>query len=154
MQIKELKQYLRQINPDIKVCLGSDFHWSPRSQTITYYKTNQPLQTWSILHEAGHALLNHQSYSNDFDLLLKELEAWQEAKNIAHHFKLQIDQNHIENCLDTYRDWLDKRSQCPQCSLRSIQIANSSLYRCYNCQTSWSVTKSRHHRSYRVKKFD
>lgn len=155
MKIKDLETYLQTINPAIKLKKGPDFHWSPKDQVISYKLiTSKDIQDWSLLHEAGHAILNHQNFTNDFNLLDKELQAWEKAKRISKHFNLKIDQNHIENCLDTYRDWLDRRSQCPKCGLKSIQQANQLTYHCYNCQSDWQVSDSRHHRSYRIQKFN
>jgi hypothetical protein len=106
---------------------------------------------WSILHELGHALLDHQSYENDVNLLQKEAEAWEKAVIVAKSYGMTIDQEHIQNCLDTYRDWLHKRSTCPTCSSHGLQ-QNKALYRCLNCQGAWKVSSARFCRPYRLKK--
>jgi hypothetical protein len=58
-----------------------------------------------------------------------------------------IDEEHIQNCLDTYRDWLHKRSTCPRCDSHGLQT--SEQYKCYNCRAVWRVGNERFCRAYR-----
>ncbi len=103
---------------------------------------------WSILHELAHAKLNHNNYYSDFELVKLELDAWQEAKEIAKNYGIKIDSEHIEDCLDTYRDWLHQRATCPTCQTVSTQ-RDPNTYQCFNCRTSWHVSNSRFCRPYR-----
>lgn len=57
-------------------------------------------------------------------------------------------EDHIQDCLDSYRDWLHKRSLCPDCRLSSIQI-NERTYACIFCHKQWHVTAERFCRPYR-----
>jgi hypothetical protein len=125
--------------------------WSPSLRQVSYTSTGEKTGAWSVLHELGHALLEHQSYESDISLLQKEAEAWEKASSIAERYKVTIDQEHIQNCLDTYRDWLHKRSTCPTCSSHGLQ-QNKTLYRCLNCQGAWNVSSARFCRPYRLKK--
>ncbi len=135
--------------PKLKLIKGSAFSWSPATNTITYKSATDKVRSWSLLHELAHALLGHKSYGTDLELLLLEVAAWNKAKLLAEAYDIQIDDNHIQDCIDTYRDWLYQRSTCPLCSNTSLQ-QDSVTYRCFNCNTSWTVTASRFCRPYRL----
>lgn len=135
------------------IVFGNSFTWSPKENIVIADKSrlNHSEGLLALLHEAGHALLKHQRYTSDIDLLLKEVAAWDEAKKLAKKFNIEIDKDHIEDCLDTYRDWLFKRCQCPNCGAGSLQVS-TSLYECINCQQNWRVSNSRFCRTYRLTK--
>lgn len=144
---------LKNIKKDFPKILfkpGNTFLWSPRQKIITYKSTstNNPAAIWSLLHELGHATLNHSSFASDFDLLLMESAAWDKAQELAKKYRLSIESNHIQDCLDTYRDWLYQRSTCPGCTSCSLQT-DSRTYECFNCGTTWHVSQSRMCRPYR-----
>ena len=140
-------------HPSLKFVQGKSFYWSPETSEIFYStQKNQREALWSLLHETGHALLNHTSYKADFELLSLELAAWEKAKELATEMNLQISQDHIEDCLDTYRDWLHKRSICPTCNTKCLQQDNHKFYSCFNCHTKWGVSTSRFCRAYRSTK--
>lgn len=105
---------------------------------------------WTILHELSHALLDHQSYTTDFNLLGKELAAWDHARILAEKYGFAIDEAHIQDCLDSYRDWVYARSICPTCESQGIQYSKA-LYGCLNCDCMWKVTYARFCRPYRLK---
>lgn len=129
---------------------GKSFFWSARNKEIQYNKDQLLTNAgaWSLLHELGHALCNHQSYNSDVELLILERDAWERAREIAKQYNVSIDENHIEDCMDTYRDWLYQRSSCPRCTVHSIQ-KSSTTYHCYNCGQTWTVSVSRFCRPYR-----
>lgn len=131
---------------------GDNFLWSPKDRTVVYAlaKLENKPGKWSLLHEIAHAVLDHQSYESDFELLQLEVAAWEQAKQLAARLKLSIDDNYVEDCLDTYRDWLHQRSTCPTCGSVGLQH-NPREYRCHNCNTAWHVTASRFCRPYRMK---
>ncbi len=131
---------------------GDGFYWSPKTRTITYIDKESEQNNWALIHEAAHAKLGHTNYSSDFELLKLEVEAWGEAKDLSKEVDLAIDENHIQDCLDTYRDWLHRRSTCPSCSVVSLQITDRS-YQCHNCSTAWSVSSSRFCRPYRLRNY-
>ncbi len=150
MILNKLTKYLQTNDYQVKFKAGHQFYWSPETKEIVYDQNYlNEKSDWSLLHETGHALLNHNFYKNDFHLLSLEVTAWEKAKEIANDLKIIIDQNHIEDCLDTYRDWLDKRSTCPVCNVRSLQQTNFINYHCFNCHSVWKVTPSRFCRPYR-----
>ncbi len=128
------------------------FYWSPQDNTIHYdpERLNETEGSWSLIHELAHGLLGHKNYRTDYELLSYEVSAWEKALELAPTYGLAIDSGHIEECLDSYRDWLYARSTCPTCKLNSLQI-NSDTYKCLNCLCNWSVTPSRFCRPYRLK---
>jgi hypothetical protein len=111
---------------------------------------NTPESIFSLLHELGHALLEHKDYTYDVELLKIEVAAWDRARTLAEQYGVTLDEDHIQDCLDTYRDWLHLRATCPTCFGRSLQ-STETCYRCFNCQTEWSVTRSRLCRPYRLR---
>ena len=122
-------------------------YWSPRDKTV-HYATAGTHCTAGLLHELAHALLGHTTYHTDIDLLNKEIEAWELASVLAQQHNISIDPNHIQDCLDTYRDWLHKRSTCPACHMNGLQ-ADICTYNCLNCGHGWQVSGSRFCRPYR-----
>lgn len=141
---------LAQDYPKYGFIRGNQDHWSPGRQTITYDPT-KPLRQlqYSVLHELAHAQLGHENYSSDIQLLKLESDAWELAAKIGKKYKLTISNSHIQNCLDTYRDWLHRRSACPVCGLRVTQT-DARHYQCYNCHSCWAVSAGRFSRAYRM----
>jgi hypothetical protein len=131
--------------PSFKFKSSNQEHWSPKTKTIFF---NPKKSCYGVLHELAHAILEHTTYESDFELLKMEADAWELAIKIGQKYKIIIDEEHMQNCLDTYRDWLHRRSTCPSCNTHVLQ-SDSSNYHCYNCQTSWHVSSGRFARSYR-----
>jgi len=136
--------------PNLHFSYGERFYWSPETDEI-FYDPNASGESaaWSLLHETGHALLRHQTYQADVELLRLELEAWERARELAKDVGINIDEDHIQDCLDTYRDWLYKRSICPSCGTKSLQQNDFVHYKCFNCHTAWRVSADRFCRPYR-----
>lgn len=151
--MKTLINQLEKDYPDLKFESGERFTWSPENQAVIYKisLSSDPVTVWSLLHEVSHALLGHNDYQTDFELVQMEAAAWEKAEELAEKYNHKIDQEHVQDCLDTYRDWLHKRSLCPECALSSLQI-DGSTYRCFNCGAEWQVSKSKLCRSYRLRK--
>jgi len=148
----EYSDFIKQIRrdyPSLKFQKGPQEHWSPRTNTITY-NPKQPLRDlrYSVLHELAHAQLDHTTYSSDFELLKLESLAWAEAARIGRRYDVRISSDHIQNCLDTYRDWLHRRSTCPTCGAHALQ-KDANHYQCFNCQRVWRVSSGRFVRPYR-----
>jgi hypothetical protein len=127
---------------------GRSHCWSPDKGQIVYPGEEHDHSIEGLLHELGHARLAHQGYISDLELLQKEVEAWQEAVCLAGLYGVDIDEEHMQDCLDTYRDWVHKRSICPSCQSTGLQ-QNESTYVCLNCGHDWHVTSSRFCRPYR-----
>ncbi len=151
--MEKLLTSLQANYPGLRFTAGREFCWSPETQEIFYNETAAGAQaTWSLLHETGHALLEHKNYLADFHLLQLEVAAWERARELAEDMDVRIDEDHIQDCLDTYRDWLYKRSICPNCSTKCLQQNDYLRYRCFNCHAVWRVSGSRFCRVYRASK--
>lgn len=131
---------------------SNKFYWSPKNNTV-YYDTskNDEAAMWALLHELCHGILQHKTYTTDFELLQLEVAAWHKAKQLAPTYTVKISEDHIQDCLDTYRDWLYARSTCPACGEHGLQDTHN-MYECINCQTTWQVTTERFCRPYRKTK--
>jgi hypothetical protein len=138
--------------PDVSFEEGSSFYWSPQNQTVVHNPSSpsEEIGIWSLLHETAHAALGHEIYKTDFELLALEVAAWGDAKKLGEKLDVTINEEHIQDCLDTYRDWLHQRSTCPTCGNGGLQH-DPREYRCHNCSTKWHVTASRFCRPYRRK---
>ena len=119
--------------------------WSPTEQKIYY--TNDDIQT---LHELGHAISGHSEYRQDIELLQIERAAWDKAQELAPAYELKINDDTIEQALDTYRDWLHQRSRCPKCGQTGLQNADTLNYHCPNCQRAWRATAGKNTRLKRL----
>ncbi|HUD10390.1 MAG TPA: hypothetical protein VMR28_01815 [Candidatus Saccharimonadales bacterium] len=144
----DLVQQLSKDFPTVHFQTGKSFRWAPNQKEITYRQDGKSNGAWTILHELGHALLGHKNYNSDFELLKLEVAAWGKAQELQIKYSQRINPEYIQNCLDTYREWLHRRSTCPMCSNRSLQ-SSSTEYGCFNCHTSWKVTTARFCRPYR-----
>lgn len=136
--------------PQLNFYPGKTFCWSPANRQVVYKAAgNGRFTALSLLHEVGHGLLEHQRYGLDFELVELEVAAWEEAKRIARLYDVEVDEEHIQDCLDSYRDWLYRRSICPSCTTKALQVDGQSLYGCFNCRATWRVAPSRFCRPYR-----
>jgi hypothetical protein len=144
---------LQKDHPQLSFVAGKAFYWSPANRQVVY-KTNAegPTAVFSLLHEVGHALLDHKRYRLDFELLELEVAAWERAKLLGVDYDTTIDEDHIQDCLDTYRDWLYRRSICPSCTTKALQQDDEPVYSCFNCHATWRVAPSRFCRPYRQTK--
>lgn len=138
--------------PHLSFKPGEHFCWSPEHSEVFYKASGGRKARWTLLHETGHALLGHDNYCADFELLRLEAEAWQKARELGSKFGLAIDEDHIQDCLDTYRDWLYKRSICPDCGTKCLQQDDYLHYSCFNCHKVWRVSSNRFARTYRSTK--
>jgi len=137
--------------PDVSFVESTHFSWHAGKRHVSYKKIsdNTMHNIFALLHELGHALLSHKDYTHDIELLQLEVAAWETARGLAKHYRLVLDEDYVQDCLDTYRDWLHLRATCPACFDRSLQVS-AQRYRCFNCQTEWTVTRSRLCRPYRL----
>ncbi len=139
--------------PSLTFIESAHFSWHAGRKRVSFKKAgkNAEHNMWALLHELGHALLGHADYRYDIELLQMEVAAWEKGHELAEHYGLRIDEDHIQDCLDSYRDWLHLRATCPACYSRALQ-ASPSRYKCFNCQTEWHITRSRLCRPYRLQK--
>ena len=131
---------LRDTFPHITFTEAGQFRWSPSSQTVFFNRANNELAT--LLHETAHATLQHTGYDHDIDLIHLEREAWNKTMELGKRFGVQIDDETVENALDTYREWLHARSLCPTCQQNGVQ-ATENTYLCVICGQKWTVNDAR-----------
>lgn len=142
---------LEQDFPSITFLPGDSPCWKPRRKEIFYAMLDDVERAkWSVLHEMGHALLGHDTYKSEIELLRKETQAWQKAEELARSYGILISQDHIQTCIDSYRDWLHTHSSCPKCHTHGLQLCDND-YICSNCQQTWRPNAERFRRAYRLK---
>jgi hypothetical protein len=147
--LEQLVSRLRLDYPEFKFRSSKQTHWSPHYKTIFFNSAEATERLKSgVLHELAHGILGHDNYSSDFELLKLESEAWALAAKLGVNYQISISEDYIQQCLDTYRDWLHRRSTCPVCGTHVMQ-KDSKNYQCYNCQTGWQVSGARFLRPYR-----
>ena len=61
-----------------------------------------------------------------------EVEAWEKARELAAKYDVFIDEELIEQELDSYRDWLHQKSRCPSCGLTRFQTPDG-VFHCPRC---------------------
>ena len=148
--MEKLLNKLKASYSQFRFKIADKAYWSPKNRTIYFVNSEGSEAQWALLHELAHGILEHKTYSTDIDLLHKEVDAWEHAKDLAQRFAIKINDEHIEQCLDTYRDWLHKRSECPACKQHGVEVHRGS-YSCMNCQNVWKVSSERFCRPYRLK---
>lgn len=117
------------------------FRWSPQHKEIFYDQGSDDVA--SLLHELSHAVLNHTLYTKDIELIEMERDAWAHANTtLAAKYQITIDDDTIQDALDTYRDWLHARSTCPHCKATGVQTKKNQ-YKCIACMTEWRVNEAR-----------
>jgi len=138
--------------PDLVFVEGARFAWRAEQRHVSFKKSAAKTEhgAWALLHELGHALLAHADYRYDIELLQMEAAAWAKAHELAADYGLRIDEDYVQDCLDTYRDWLHVRATCPTCFARSLQASPRS-YRCHDCGAEWQVSRNRLCRPYRLR---
>lgn len=143
---------LKEDFPTLKFEESDDFYYSAKNKTIFF--NNEALGTEigfiQLLHEIGHALEGHHTFQSGVELVKMESQAWSRAKKIAGEYGLEIPDSLIEQCLDSYRDWLHGRSTCPNCKNTGVE-SDIGQYHCFNCQQKWVVPLHQRSRCYRLK---
>ena len=129
--------------PHIDFKAGKRFAWSPANSVVWYEKKKLgDLQgLLALLHEVSHALLQHKEFENDMELMNYEVSAWKNARILADKYSIDVSDEYIDDCLESYRDWLYKRSTCVECGTNSLQDT-SGAYVCHICGTKWKVPNS------------
>ena len=133
---------LKEDYPSFHFQATTEFLWSADRQTIHIDPTVDNCNEF-ILHELSHALLNHEGYRRDIDLIKLERDAWEYAKtHLSATYNQSIDEEMIQDNLDTYREWLHARSKCPDCEATGLQT-KAQNYLCLFCNNSWRVNEAR-----------
>ena len=142
-----LLHQMKKAYPLINFATDETFRWSSESRTV-YYNKDSEYADWSLLHELGHMLNGHAGYKSDSSLVRMEVEAWGTALVIAEEYDCRIDEEYVQDCIDSYRNWQYTRSACPRCAQTGLEHTNGQ-YRCINCREAWNVTTNRFCRVYR-----
>lgn len=139
---------LKETYPDLTFTHSDQFSWHPSERRISYENRGD---FTTLLHEVGHALLNHQDYQRDIELLAMERQAWVKAGEVARSLGLSIPEDSVEEHLDSYREWLHTKSTCITCGQTGVETSKHH-YTCLTCDTSWRVNDARqqHHRRYKI----
>lgn len=117
--------------PEFRFKRGSKFAFRPPKTIIL--GPSEPFWELLALHEVSHAILKHNSFKLDVERLKMENAAWDQAKILAKTYQVEIDEDFIQDQLDTYRDWLHKKSRCPKCGLTRYQ-SQDGIYHCPHCE--------------------
>lgn len=152
INFRDIAARIFEDHKQIQFAKSEVFYWSARDNTVFYNPTllDTLVGIYKLLHETGHALLKHTTFESAPELLSLEVAAWTKAKELASNYDVTVDQDYIESCLDSYRDWLHKRSMCPNCKTASTETADSA-YKCFNCSQKWVVSPDQRSRCYRQK---
>lgn len=126
-------------HPTINFTASEWFAWNPDTRTISYVENGAPAR---LLHELGHADLDHCAYQRDIQLLEMERDAWDRARQLASDYHCTISDDAVDDHLDSYRNWLHARSTCPRCEALGIQT-DAARYTCMECAHAWRVNEAR-----------
>lgn len=138
-----LLEQVQQAFEHLQFKVGDQFEWHPKDATILY-DPDDPDFDAHLLHELGHAVLRHDTYERDVDLIAMERDAWQTARmDLGPRFNVSVEGDLIHHDMDTYRDWLHARSTCPHCGSNGLQIKKAE-YKCVTCRKSWRVNQAKH----------
>lgn len=131
-----LIQRLTQDFPDIQFSVSDRFMFTPPN-SVFYPKTDNHQNPLLLLHELGHCLLKHQDYGSEITLLKMETQAWEKAKELANRYQIPWDEDVKDDYLDSYRDFLHRRSTCPLCQINGYYSEQDNSYHCPNCEKIW-----------------
>ncbi|MBR3157231.1 TFIIB-type zinc finger domain-containing protein [Candidatus Saccharibacteria bacterium] len=126
----KLLEKLRHDFPDLRFRQSRKFAFRP-PRTILI-GPDEPKKELVLLHEVSHAILKHRDFGTDIERLKMESAAWEKAQELAERYGVEIDEEFIQDELDTYRDWLHKKSRCPECGLTRFQTPDGQ-YHCPRC---------------------
>ena len=117
--------------PEFRFKSSHKFAFRPPKTILISQK--EPFSELLTLHELSHAILKHHNFKLDVERLKMENAAWDQAKILAKTYQVEIDEDFIQDQLDTYRDWLHKKSRCPKCGLTRFQSQDGD-YHCPRCE--------------------
>lgn len=106
---------------------------SPSPKIAVSAKLEHNNDCLQLLHELGHALLQHYTFATDPERLKMECAAWAKARELCEMYSIYYDEEFVEVELDTYREWLHQKSRCPYCGLTRYQDQNG-VYHCPECE--------------------
>ena len=125
-----LKQIKRDF-PEFRFVEGTKFAFRPPKTIIL--GPPEPFSELLTLHEVSHAILEHKTFKMDVERLRMESEAWEKARELASGYNIEVNEDLIQDELDTYRDWLHTKSKCKKCGLTRYQTPDGT-YHCPRCK--------------------
>ena len=134
-------QNLKNKYPQFIFSPSDNFYWSYSDKTI-FYNEKLPNFELFILHELAHAILQHNKYTQDIQLIAMERQAWDYTIKLAKSLKIKAPESIIQSSIDSYRDWMHSRSTCPKCTSTGLQIDKKN-YKCPACDHVWAVNEAR-----------
>lgn len=93
----------------------------------------------ALLHEISHCQLGHFHYRYDLELLMLEVAAWNRTLELARKHNIPVQQQYIQDCIDSYDDWVTRRGTCPTCHNFCIEDTEN-VFSCFVCNTQWRVS--------------
>ena len=128
----ELLEKLRVDFPELRFLPGRKFMFRYPKKVVL--GPVEPSSELLLLLEVGHAVLEHKDFRTDVERLKMESLAWEKARELAKKYEVEFDEEFAEGELDSYRDWLHKKSRCPKCGLTRFQDADG--YHCPMCENT------------------
>ena len=121
--------------PELRFRTGRKFAFRPPRTVVVEEANKEGEQCRSLLflHEVGHAATGRFSYQTDVERVKIEVAAWGEARKLAERYGVEWDEEFAQGELDSYRDWLHRRSKCPDCGLTRYQTPDG-VYHCPQCE--------------------
>lgn len=128
--MEELLDRLKRDYPEFRFVSGKKFAFRPPKTIVI--GPDEESTALLLLHEVAHAVCGHVSFKTDIERLKMESEAWEKARELASQYGIEINEDSIQDELDTYREWLHKKSRCPVCGLTRFQTPDGQ-YHCPQC---------------------
>lgn len=122
---------IRSDFPEFKIISGKRFSFRPPKTIVV--GPEEPNDSLLLLHELGHALSGHRNFDTSVRRVKMEREAWDKARELCSKYEVEYDEDLIEGELDTYRDWLHKKTSCPKCGLTMFQTPDGFCH-CPRCE--------------------
>lgn len=129
---KDLLSQLKHDYPELRFIDGKKYAFRPPRTIILESKDSR--NDYLLLHEVAHAICKHKFFKTDVERLRMESEAWEKAKELASYYDVEMNEDLVQDELDTYRNWLHKKSRCPNCGLTRFQTSDGR-YHCPQCNT-------------------
>lgn len=126
--------FLRRLKddfPEFRFVSGDKFAFRPPKTIVL--GPSEPFYELLTLHEVSHAILKHKTFRMDVERLKMENEAWRKARELAAKYNVEVNEELIQEELDTYRDWLHTKSKCKKCGLTCYQTPDG-IYHCPRCE--------------------
>ena len=117
--------------PEFRFKNGDKFAFRPPKTIVL--GPPEPFSALLALHEVSHAVLGHKTFRMDVERLKMESAAWEKARELADRYGIEINEDLIQDELDTYRDWLHNKSRCRKCGLTCYQTPDGA-YHCPRCE--------------------